>query len=519
MFVGDIVRLNGQQRSRDEAIVFDGRAITYGELNRRVNRTAQALAASGIGKGDRVAALGKNSVEYTELYFATAKIGAMLVPLSFWHRTGELRYTVGDSEPKMLFVEPELAGPLLPVVEEVDFPLEMISLPSQDGDRAEWEAFQRRAPSDAEPMVALAPSDIHMILYTSGTTGRPKGAMLSHGRTMLDAYSMAMALRLRHTDTFMNYFPSFHVGNWDHMKLYLLVGARVVLLRDFNADIAMELIPRHNVSVMLGVPVMFHGILNHPLIESTDLSSIRTVYYGAYDPSGIMNQTAEAFGVREGRAEMFHTYGLTEGGPFVTICPPEDLLSHWGSVGRAMPGVEIALLDDDSEPVALGEGGEICVRGPRMSGYWRKPEESALALAGGWLHTGDVAVSDPDGFLMIVDRKKDMIRSGGHNVYSKEIEDCLAAHHDVADVAVIGLPDPVYEERVCAVIVASEPVESEERLADALREHVRECLAGYNTPKDVRFVDVLPKNAVGKTQKHLLRERFGSMFDEARSPA
>lgn len=519
MFVGDIVRLNGRQRSRDEAIVFGGRAVTYGELNARVNRTAHALAASGIGRGDRVAALGKNSIEYTELYFATAKLGAMLVPLSFWHRTGELRYAVEDSEPKLIFVEPELVEPLRPVIGEVDFPLEVVALPSQDGDRTEWDAFQRRARSEAEPLVTLSSEDIHMILYTSGTTGRPKGAMLSHGRTMRDAYSMAMALRLRQTDTFMNYFPSFHVGNWDHMKLYLLVGARVVLLRDFNADIAMELIPRHQVSVMLGVPVMFHGILNHPQLEPTDLSSIRTVYYGAYDPSGIMNQTADAFGVREGRADMFHTYGLTEGGPFVTICAPEDLFSHWGSVGRAMPGVEIALLDDEGRRVGVGEGGEICVRGPRMSGYWRNPEASSIALAGDWLHTGDVAVSDEDGFLTIVDRKKDMIRSGGHNVYSKEIEDCLAAHHDVADVAVIGVPDPIYEERVCAVVVASEPVASEEALADALRQHVRACLAGYNTPRDVRFVDALPKNAVGKTQKHLLRERFGSMFDEARSPA
>jgi fatty-acyl-CoA synthase len=507
LYVGDIVRLNALHRRDDEAIVFDGRAVTYGELNQRVNRTAQALAASGIGRGDRVAALGRNSLEYVELYFATAKLGAMLVPLSFWHRTNELRWAVTDSDPSLVFAEPELFDPLAPVVGEI----ETVMLPSQDGDASEWAAFQARARSDAEPDVALTPEDIHMILYTSGTTGRPKGAMLSHGRTMLDAYAMALALRLRPTDTFMNYFPSFHVGNWDHMKLYLLVGARVVLLRDFNADIAMELIPRHRVTVMLGVPVMFHGILNHPLFQSTDTSSIRTIYYGAYDPSGIMNQTAEAFGARDGRAEMFHTYGLTEGGPFVTICPPEDLFAHWGSVGRAMPGVQIGLLDEDMLPVSAGTAGEICVRGPRMSGYWRNEEASAAALAGGWLHTGDVAIADDGGFLTIVDRKKDMIRTGGHNVYSKEIEDCLAGHAQVADVAVIGLADPVYEEQVCAVVVSRG--EASQALAEELKRYVRSELAGYNTPKVVQFVDALPKNAVGKTQKHILRERFGSMFD------
>lgn len=515
MFVGDIVRLNGLSRSRDVAIVFGEREVTYGELNQLVNRTAQALAASGVKKGDRVAALGKNSVEYVQLYFATAKLGALLVPLSFWHRTGELRYAVEDSEPAMVFCEPELRKPLQPVLDDLGFPLEAVALPSQDGDRGEWDAFISRAHGDAEPAVELSPADIHMILYTSGTTGRPKGAMLSHGRTVMDAYAMAFALRLRPTDVFLNYFPSFHVGNWDHQKLYLLAGAKVVLLRDFDADKAIELIPRHRATVILGVPTMFHGILGHPQFETTDVSSVRTVYYGAYDPSGIMQRVADAFGASDGRCDMFHTYGLTEGGPFVTISPPEDLWSHWGSVGRAMPGVQVELLDAVGRPVAQGEGGEICVRGPRMSGYWRKPEATAEALEGDWLHTGDIAVADEDGFLTIVDRKKDMIRSGGHNVYSKEIEDCLAGHDQVADVAVIGLPDEVYEERVCAVIVPRDGVGSDE-LADGIRTYVRSSLAGYNTPKEVRFVDALPKNAVGKTQKHLLRERFGSVFDGAK---
>ena len=181
------------------------------------------------------------------------------------------------------------------------------------------------------------------------------------------------------------------------------------------------------------------------------------LYYGAYDPSGIMARTAEVFGAREGRIEMAHTYGLTEGGPFVTLCPPADLFSHWGSIGRPLPGIEVALLDEAGEEVAPGRAGEICFRGPRMSGYWRKPEESAAALEGGWLHSGDVAITDEDGFLTIVDRKKDMIRTGGQNVYSKQIEDCLLLHEAVQDVAIIGLPDPEFEERVCAVVVLNDP--------------------------------------------------------------
>jgi acyl-CoA synthetase (AMP-forming)/AMP-acid ligase II len=230
------------------------------------------------------------------------------------------------------------------------------------------------------------------------------------------------------------------------------------------------------------------------------------LYYGAYDPSGIMDRTADAFGAREGRIQMAHTYGLTEGGPFVTWCPPEDVFARWGSIGRAMPGVDLVLLDDDGSEVAPGEPGEICVRGPRMSGYWRNEEASRAALADGWLHTGDVAVADPDGFLTIVDRKKDMIRSGGHNVWSKEVEDCLARHPGVADAAVIGLPDPVYEEQVVAVIVpVGTPAPD---LAEQLTRFVRAELAGYNTPKAVHFVAEFPRTAVGKIQKHVLRERF-----------
>jgi acyl-CoA synthetase (AMP-forming)/AMP-acid ligase II len=344
-----------------------------------------------------------------------------------------------------------------------------------------------------------------MILYTSGTTGRPKGAILSHGRTVQDAAAMALAMRLRQTDTFLDHFPSFHVGNWDHFKLYLLVGGRVALLREFDPDAVFDAIAAHRPTVMLGVPTMFHTLLNHPRRAAADLSCIRLLAYGAYDPSGLMHEVADAFGVTAGRAEMCHTYGLTEAGPFVSVCPNEDLADHWGSIGRPIPGVECALLDDDLNEVSVGAPGEICIRGAHMTGYWRKPEETAAAFAGGWLHTGDMAIADAEGFMTIVDRKKDMIRSGGQNVYSKEVEDCLALHPAVTDAAVIGLPDEVYEEMVCAIVVSAPAAEPGEDLAAELIAHVRTGLAGYNAPKRVEFVDELPKNAVGKTQKHLLR--------------
>ncbi|HEX4730613.1 MAG TPA: AMP-binding protein [Solirubrobacterales bacterium] len=517
MNVADIIRLNARTRAEREALVVGDLHITYGRYQEDIERTAAALAAAGVDKGDRVAALGRNSYEYTQLYFALARLGAILVPLSFWHRTPELAYAVQDAEPMLIFVEPELWEPLAPALEELEFPLDVVKLPGQDGERGEWDAFIEAARGADAPMPEIAPEDPHMILYTSGTTGRPKGAILSHGRTVRDGIAMAMHLGLKQDDTFMDYFPSFHVGNWDHLKLYMLVGARVVLLREFDTEAVYDAIAEHRPTVILGVPTMFHSLLGHPRRAEADLSCVRLVYYGAYDPSGLMYEVAEAFGVTEGRAEMCHTYGLTEGGPFVAFCPHEDLFDHWGSIGRAMVGVELALLDDDLNEVPAGAAGEICIRGPHMSGYWRKPEETEAAFAGGWMHTGDMAIADDQGFLMIVDRKKDMIRSGGQNVYSKEVEDCLALHPKVDDVAVVGLPDAVYEELVCAVVVPMPGEDPGDELAAELIAHVKANLAGYNAPKRVEFVTELPTNAVGKTQKHLLREKFGSMFDVERT--
>ncbi len=505
MLVSDIVANNARARGGSAALVVGDRTFTYADLQELVGATAGALAARGIGYGDRVAVLAKNSLEYVQLYFATAAIGAVLVPLNFWHRPGEHAFTVGDAEPALWFVEAgydEVAAqaraehPALPV----------LRIPGPEGDRADWDAFL--AAGGPVPPVEVDEGDPHMILYTSGTTGRPKGAMLTHRRTVDDALAMATVLKAGDRDVFMNYFPPFHVGNWDHMKPFLLVGGTVILLREFDPAVVLDLVPRHRVSVVLGVPTMLHALITHERFAATDTSSVRLLYYGAYDPSGIMDRTAEAFGAREGKVRFAHTYGLTEAGPFVTWCPPEDVFDRWGSIGRAMPGVDVALLDDGGREVAQGEPGEICVRGPRMSGYWRNPEATAAALAGGRLHTGDIAVADEDGFLTIVDRKKDMIRSGGQNVWSKEVEDCLARHPGVADAAVIGLPDPVYEEQVVAIVVPAGT--GSPALAEELTAFVKAHLAGYNTPKQVHFVDEFPRTAVGKIQKHVLRERFGS---------
>jgi fatty-acyl-CoA synthase len=509
VLVGDIIRHNALTRGSSEALLVGTDRYTYGELQERIEQVAAGLRAAGVQHGDRVAVLAKNTLEYFLLYFATASTGSILVPLNFWHRAAEHSHTIGNCQPVLLFVEDELR-PSLP---ELPASIRLLTLPVGTDDRGDWNEFLAAgSDSDGSPSPGLTGDDLHMILYTSGTTGRPKGASLSHRRTTDDAMAMSAALQPRSSDVFMNYFPPFHVGNWDHMKVFLLMGGRVVLFRQFDAGSALETLQRERVTVVLGVPTMLHELLNHPTLETTDVSSVRLVYYGAYDPSGIMARTADVFGAREGRCDMAHTFGLTEGGPFVTLCLPTEIFDHWGSVGRAIPGVEVGLFDDDGAPVAKGDAGELCFKGPMMTGYWNDPEATAKVIVDGWLHTGDIATTDADGFVYIVDRKKDMIRSGGQNVYSKEVEDMLQSHPAVAEAGVIGLPDPIYEEQVCAVVVLRPGFAADEAMTADLKSFVKTNLAGYNTPRVVQYIDELPRNAVGKIQKHLLRDEYGSMF-------
>ncbi|GGA78869.1 acyl-CoA synthetase [Nitratireductor aestuarii] len=508
MTVGDILRLNAKSIPDKLALVTANERITYAEINRRTNVVANALLRGGVSEGDRVCVLGYNSVDYFCLYFATAKIGAMMVPMNFWHRAEEHAYTLQDAEPSLLLYQRDFDAVLTEACEGTAIRrMEIPKLGEPAGQ--EWTDYLAGA-SDEEPDFQVDRQSGHIIIYTSGTTGRPKGALISQERTVLDAFAMSGGLSLRRSDVFLNYFPPFHIGNWDHQKLFLLVGATIVLQAQFSAEEALRTIEQEKVTVILSVPTMLHTLISHEDFDKRDVSSIRLLYYGAYDPSGILDRAAEKFKAREGKCSFAHTYGLTEAGCFAALCRPEEVFDHWGSVGRALPGVELELQDEDGNPVPDGVAGEICLKGPRMLGYWRNPEATAVAFKGGWLHTGDIAVRDKQGFLFLVDRKKDMIRSGGQNVYSKEVEDCISSHPAVADVGVIGLDDPVYEELVCAVVVLRPDQQPSEALAEDISAYVRTRKAGYNVPKRVEFIDALPKNAVGKIQKHVLREIYGA---------
>ena len=266
MLVDDLIRHNSLIRPRDEALVVGDLRLTYGELQERIGQVSAALRSAGIGRGERVAVLAKNTLEYLLLYFATASTGSILVPLNFWHRQAEHEYVIGHCEPSLLFVEDELR----PTLGALPGRTRVLTMPVASHDRADWESFIAAGNEHSTgPSPEVEDCDPHMILYTSGTTGRPKGAILSHGRTVRDA-SRWRCLSAKPTDTFMDYFPSFHVGNWDHMKLYMLVGARVVLLREFDAEVVYDVIAEHRPTVILGVPTMFHSLLGHPRRADAD---------------------------------------------------------------------------------------------------------------------------------------------------------------------------------------------------------------------------------------------------------
>ncbi|NIH72468.1 class I adenylate-forming enzyme family protein [Auritidibacter ignavus] len=514
--VDDLIAVNARNLPQEPALTCSELTLNYQDLESYIEGVSNALLVAGVEHGDRVAVLAKNSLPFFGLYFATARIGAILVPLNYWNRAGQHADALSDVTPVLFFHDPEYADVAQEAKVEVASSARLIELepwgvgPCADSD---WQKFL--ATVEEEDSLPVKPevnaSDPHMILYTSGTTGRPKGAVLSHERTVHDAFAMAATLGIRQTDVFGNWFTPFHVGNWDHQKFFLIMGAHVVLYPQFDAVAVLSGIEEHRITVMLTVPIMSQQLMQHPRFSQTDLSSLRLIYFGAYDPSGIMDRVADTFGVRTGRVDMVHTYGLTEAGCIVTACPANRLLEKWGSIGRPIPGVEVRLLNDTGADAKVDEPGEIILRGPRMSGYWNREEATAEAIVDGWLHTGDVAVRDKDGFLRIVDRKKDMIRTGGQNAYSKEIEDCLSQHPDVQEVAVIGVPDPVYEESICAIVVASDH-DVADTLPAVLPDFVRERLAGYNTPRRVVVVNELPKNSLGKIRKPELRKTYGSIF-------
>ena len=476
--------------------VIDGdRQWTYADFAARCDRQAHALRSLGVQPGDRVAWLCGNTHELLEAYFGVLLAGAVLLPLNIRLAAAELRFCVDDAGARLLFRHPDQL--------DLDHEIRTITI----GD--EYEALLAAQPVTTfvpEPVDESAPAEL---FYTSGTTGDPKGVVLTHRNLYLHAIHSALTNGISGDDVILHTISLFHVNGWGTPHYLTGLGGVHVLLPRFDADEVLRLTQQHGVTRLFLVPTMVQSLLTHPSFDSTDLSTLRQISIGgAPTPPSMLAEAEDRFG-----CEVICGYGMTESSPTLTrsLDKPGEPKSRDRRATTGLPilGVDARVLDDEHVEVPWDgqTPGEVCARSNHvMQGYWNRPEETADTLREGWLHTGDIAVVDPDGYLTIVDRKKDLIVSGGENVSSVQVENALAAHPAVLEVAVVGMADERWGEVPHAyVTLRTGAVATEGELID----WVRERLAHFKAPKRVTFLDELPKGGTGKILKQELRARSG----------
>jgi fatty-acyl-CoA synthase len=497
------------------AVRFEGAECTYAEIAARVAVRCEGLSAWGVGRGARVALLADNGPAFLEVYFAAAALGAALVPLNTRLAATELAEILDDCEPRVLLAEPSFGG----LAREAHgagaggAQVVWLATPPGDGLRA-GESVERIAPSDRpdrpftpEP---VEPEELAQLYYTSGTTGRAKGVMLSHENVVRHALAAAIELELTERDVWAHVAPMFHLADaWATFAITLVGGVHVFLPR-FDAGRALDLLESERVTLSNLVPTMLGEMVALPGAGERDWSALRLVLSGG---APIAPETVAR--IRETfSSEYVQTYGMTETSPYLTLSrltraqaelPRDERLRLSARTGRPFLGVELEVVDEQGRRVPCDDAtvGEIRVRGVTVTrGYWRRPDATAEAIREGWLYTGDLATVDRHGFVEIRDRKKDMILSGGENVYSIEVENALYSHPEVLEAAAFGRPDPKWGERVCAAVVLREGANVD---AQALLEHCRARLAGFKLPREIEFHARLPRTGSGKLAKRLLR--------------
>jgi acyl-CoA synthetase (AMP-forming)/AMP-acid ligase II len=506
--IADVTRRHAAARGERTAIHFEGASTSYGELDRRANRVANALIAEGVRPKARVAILSKNHPAFFELWFGAAKAGVVLVPANFRLAPPEVAFVVDDAQAEMLFV----GADFYPTVEKIETELKSVRhIVAIDGGHPRWPAYGDwvRTASDQDPEVPIRAEDCAIQMYTSGTTGHPKGAQLSHANLLALLPTLLNELGgWQESDVSLVCMPLFHIGGSGWALVGLYAGAENVLTKDFDPPAILRLIAEFGITKAFLVPAMILFLLQAPQAKQTDFSSLELIIYGASPaPLDLIRNAQNIFG-----CSLAQVYGLTESTGAITYLPPEDHENageRLKSCGKPMAGVEIGIVDAEGRELPPGEVGEVVCRTPQvMLGYWNLPEATSRAIRGGWLHTGDAGYLDRDGYLYIYDRVKDMIISGGENIYPAEVENALFGHPAVADVAVIGVPDEKWGEAVKAVIVRKADVSAEELIAFA-----RARIAGYKLPRSIDFVEALPRNPSGKILKRELRKRYWAGHD------
>ena len=516
MPVGDMIRRSADKFPEKTALIFKDKRITYRELNERVNALANRLLDMGGEKGDRVAVLLHNCVEYIEAYFACAKSGLVFVPVNNLLKQGELMQIIRYIEPRFVLMDSDFEDLMAKTTAGMRFIEFKISLKASQGSPLiPYEDLIAQG-SVKEPGIEIAADDVMSIFLTSGTTGLPKGAMRTHHHDFQNAMTCALEMKLDVNDRTILLFPLYHVTFEDHTR-HFLMGNTVYIRREgaFDPKEVLEILSREKITTCQFVPTMVSAMLQEKTIESYDLRHLRLIPYAASPmPVELLKQAMKRF-----QCGFIQFYGQTETGPLTTVLPPEAhvlegseaQLERLASAGRAALNYEVRIVDEEGREVPVGQVGEIAVRSEAMTiGYWNLPEQTAESMKDGWRFTGDFGKFDKEKYVYIVDRKNDMIISGGKNIYPREIEEVIYAHESVLDVAVLGIPDDYWGESVKALVVLKEGMTATE---DEIIHLCKERLASYKKPKSVEFREELPRSPTGKILKRKIREEYWASRD------
>jgi acyl-CoA synthetase (AMP-forming)/AMP-acid ligase II len=481
--------------------VFDGQATSYAEMRARVTALAAGLHARGVGHGDIVALLSYNCPEFLETIFATNYLGAIAMPINWRLAAPEVGYILDHAGARVIVCDDALTELADEATAGLDAAILRVCVPAPAP--AGWTSLaDLRAETIPAPRASVTGEDLHRLMYTSGTTGRPKGVMITHANLAWKNLAHLVEFGFTSGDVGLACGPLYHVGALDLTTTSLLAaGATTIIHRVFDAAAVVDELERSRVTTVWLAPAMVNAIMALPDVDGRDLSSVRLIINGGEKmPVPLIERLQRTFP----SAWFADAYGLTETVSGDTFLDRDSLVTKLGSVGRPCLYLDLDIWDEQGHSVAPGERGEIVLRGPKVfPGYWRDPEASAAAFAGGWFHTGDIGVRDEDGYLFIVDRLKDMIVSGGENIAGSEVERVLYEHETVLEAAVVGRPDPRWGEVPVAFVVLRPEADA---TADELVAHCRRELARFKVPKDVRFLDALPRNPSGKVLKRELRD-------------
>jgi acyl-CoA synthetase (AMP-forming)/AMP-acid ligase II len=507
--LADMVRAQARARGNTVAFEFEGRQTGFAEFDRLTNRVANGLRALGVKRGERVAYLGKNSDFFFELLLGAMKANVVMAPVNWRLAAPEIAYIVADCKAHVLFVGPELVEQVRAIRSQLP---DLRTVITTEGGAPQWQDYTawRDAQSADDPGVEIGRHDVAIQLYTSGTTGKPKGAMLSHAN-LLNLIETGDGEKpdwnkWSDEDVSLVAMPIFHIGGSGWGLLGLYHGTRGVIAREFDPTKVLDFIEHYRITKLFMVPAAMQFVVRQPRARQVDFSRLKYMLYGASPiPAALLKECIEIFG-----CGFVQLYGLTETTGTIVALPPEDHvegLDRMRSAGKALPGIELAIIDPDGKRLPPGEVGEIATRsGSNMVGYWNLPDATARTIGqDGWLRTGDAGYLDKDGYLYIHDRIKDMIISGGENIYPAEVESAICDHPDVAEAAVFGVPDETWGEAVKAIVVLKP---GKQATASDIINFTRTRIAGFKTPKSVEFINALPRNASGKIPRRNLRDPY-----------